>query len=125
MMHLSPIDDFASHHAFEAEELERYRGKYLRVERLRSKVQAAKRAAAESLARANDAPEPHDGSNTIFVALFDAHCRDREALFETMRELDEACGELHVMAGGMQAAEGFSRRNSAHLEGQTGTNEWI
>ncbi|MAS14287.1 MAG: hypothetical protein CMH69_13350 [Nitratireductor sp.] len=125
MMHLSPIEEFASHHACEADELERHRGKFLRVERLRSKVQAAKRAAAESLSRANETPEPHDGSNTIFVALFDTHCRDREALFEAMRELDEACGELHVMTAGMKAIEGCMRSPSEHLRGLGGIDERV
>lgn len=117
MMHLSPIEDFASHHAHDASELAWCRGKLLRVERLRAKVQAAKRAAAESLARANDAPQPHDSTNTIFVVLFDTHCRDREALFETMREFDQACGELHTLAGGMQIADLFARGSCAQKEG--------
>ncbi|WP_295813675.1 hypothetical protein [uncultured Nitratireductor sp.] len=125
MMHLSPRGDFAPRHACEAQEFERYRGKLLRVERLRSKVEAAKRAASDSLARANEAPGPHDTENTIFVALFDAHCRDRETLFETMRELDEACCELRAVAGSPQSVNAASWRATVHLKGNIGSNERI
>ncbi|MCV0379531.1 hypothetical protein [Nitratireductor sp.] len=117
MIHLDPIGDFAPHHPCETQELERHRGKLLRVERLRSKVEAAKAAAAESLSRANDAPEPHDSANTLFVALFDAHCRDREKLFEAMRELDEACRELHAASAGMNFVASLPHRPAKQLEG--------
>ncbi|MDZ5695666.1 hypothetical protein [Chelativorans sp. M5D2P16] len=60
------------------------------IERLRRAVREAKQAAAESLSRAMEAPGPHDTTNTIFVALFEAHCRDREVLFAAMRRLDAA-----------------------------------
>ena len=61
-----------------------------RVEALAALVSRAKRAADESLSRAHDAPQPHETTNIIFVTLYEAHWRDREALFEAMRRLDEA-----------------------------------
>lgn len=66
------------------------------VEVLMAVVSKAKRIADESLARANDAPHPHETSNTIFVALYETHWRDREALFEAMRRLDKAREELRA-----------------------------
>jgi len=68
----------------------RYRELAGRIEALTSLVLEAKRRADESLSRAHDAPQPHETSNTIFVALYEAHWRDREALFEAMRQLDVA-----------------------------------
>lgn len=68
-----------------------------RVEALMALVSRAKRAADESLSRANDAPQPHETSNTIFVALYEAHWRDREALFEAMRQLDVAREALQLV----------------------------
>ncbi|MCP8897436.1 hypothetical protein KYK29_21130 [Shinella daejeonensis] len=50
----------------------------------------AKRAADESMRRAQDVPEPHSTDNTIFIALWEAHLADREALFDAMRRLDRA-----------------------------------
>ncbi|MFC5384720.1 hypothetical protein ACFPLB_01940 [Aquamicrobium segne] len=67
-----------------------------RVEALTVLVSRAKRLADESLARANDAPQPHETTNIIFVTLYEAHWRDREALFEAMRRLDEAREELQT-----------------------------
>lgn len=55
-----------------------------------SLLRTAKRAADESLRRAQDAPEPHTSDNSIFVALWEAHLADREALFAAMRRLDDA-----------------------------------
>lgn len=66
------------------------------VEVLMAVVSKAKRIADESLARANEAPHPHETSNTIFVALYETHWRDREALFEAMRRLDKAREELRA-----------------------------
>jgi len=68
------------------------------VEVLLSDVRRAKNAADESLRRAQDAPEPHGTINTIFVALWEEHLRDREALFAAMRELDEAREALRATA---------------------------
>jgi len=44
-------------------------------------------------------------SNTIFVALDDAHWRDREALFEAMRQLDAAREALRSVAAEMIATD--------------------
>lgn len=55
-----------------------------------SQLHRAKRAADESLRRAQEAPEPHSTDNSIFVALWEDHLRDREALFSAMRQFDEA-----------------------------------
>ncbi len=71
-----------------------YRQGFMIVEALASQVATARHAADESLRRALDAPEPHETTNTIFVACWEDHLRDREALFETMRRLDAARDEL-------------------------------
>lgn len=71
-----------------------YRECFTAVAALTSKVRTAKRTADESLRRALDAPEPHETTNTIFVALWEAHLHDREMLFSTMRDLDDARAEL-------------------------------
>jgi len=53
-------------------------------------VEKAKRAADNSLVRAIAAPKPHEITNPAFVALFEAHQRDREILFAAMRALEAA-----------------------------------
>lgn len=53
-------------------------------------MEQAKRAADLSLDRAKAAPKPHEITNPAFVALFEAHQRDREVLFAAMRALDAA-----------------------------------
>ncbi|MEO5758280.1 MAG: hypothetical protein ABIQ51_15630 [Mesorhizobium sp.] len=63
-------------------------------------VRKAKRAAHDSLARANDAPGPHETTNTIFVGLYEAHLRDREAMFAAMRQLDMAREVRRAIATG-------------------------
>lgn len=62
----------------------------LRIDMWQARVIKARRTADESLLRVQDAPEPHITTNTLFVALFETHQRDREALFEAMRQLDAA-----------------------------------
>jgi hypothetical protein len=75
-----------------------YRESFAAVEALGSVVRRAKRAAEESLRRAQAAPEPHAATNAIFGALCEAHLRDREALFAAMRRFDDARRELRRMA---------------------------
>ncbi len=58
------------------------------VDAAKQRVDAARRAADNSLDRAKAAPKPHEISNPAFVALFEAHQRDREMLFEAMRALE-------------------------------------
>jgi hypothetical protein len=58
------------------------------VDAAKQRVDAARRAADNSLDRAKAAPKPHEISNPAFVALFEAHQRDREMLFEAMRSLE-------------------------------------
>ncbi len=53
-------------------------------------VEEAKHAADHSLMRAKAAPKPHEITNPAFVALFEAHQRDREVLFAAMRALEAA-----------------------------------
>lgn len=53
-------------------------------------VEAAKQAANESLRRAQLAPLPHVADNTTFIALFERHLSDRETLFSSIRQLDDA-----------------------------------
>lgn len=72
----------------------RYRECFAAVEVLTAQVRSAKRTADDSLHRALDAPEPHETTNTIFVALWEAHLHDRETLFAAMRSLDDAREEL-------------------------------
>ena len=58
------------------------------IEAAKQRVAAARLAADSSLDRAKAAPKPHEITNPAFVALFDAHQRDRERLFEAMRALE-------------------------------------
>ncbi len=60
------------------------------IEAARQLVEQAKRAADASLVRAKAAPKPHEITNPAFVALFEAHQRDKETLFAAMRALDVA-----------------------------------
>jgi hypothetical protein len=60
------------------------------IETAKKQVEQAKRAADLSLDRAKAAPKPHEITNPAFVALFEAHQRDREVLFAAMRALDAA-----------------------------------
>ena len=60
------------------------------VDRARKRVEEARHVADASLIRAKAAPRPHEITNPVFVSLFDAHQRDREALFAAMRDLDAA-----------------------------------
>jgi len=58
------------------------------IEAAKQRVAAARLAADNSLDRAKAAPKPHEISNPAFVALFEAHQRDREVLFAAMRALE-------------------------------------
>ncbi|MEK1891439.1 MAG: hypothetical protein AAAB35_28545 [Phyllobacterium sp.] len=60
------------------------------IDQASKRVEEARRAADASLMRAKAAPRPHEITNPVFVALFDAHQQDREALFAAMRTLDAA-----------------------------------
>ncbi|QND52850.1 hypothetical protein HB779_13745 [Phyllobacterium sp. 628] len=60
------------------------------VDAARNEVEKARRAADDSLNRAKSAPKPHEITNPAFVALFEAHQRDREVLFAAMRTFDRA-----------------------------------
>ncbi|MFD1198102.1 hypothetical protein ACFQ3K_07215 [Brucella gallinifaecis] len=53
-------------------------------------VEVAKQAANDSLRRAQSAPLPHVADNTTFIALFERHLLDRESLFSSIRQLDDA-----------------------------------
>jgi hypothetical protein len=59
-------------------------------------VEKAKRAADASLLRAKAAPKPHEITNPAFIALFEAHQRDKENLFAAMRALDVARSAAEV-----------------------------
>jgi hypothetical protein len=61
-----------------------------KVDTAKQLVEKAKHAADISLVRAKAAPKPHEITNPAFVALFEAHQRDKEALFAAMRALDAA-----------------------------------
>ncbi len=73
----------------------RYRELEAEVERLRLSVCKVKQRAVESLARTHEVP-PEDPGNTAFVAVYEAHWRDREALFAAMRELEAAVEALNA-----------------------------
>lgn len=101
MMHYKPSRDALT----EVAERDRYRDRFAAVEASLAAVRAAKRAADESLRRAQEAPGPHVTTNSIFVALYDAHLRDREALFSALRDLDEARAALRPGAAEQAAAD--------------------
>lgn len=107
MMHYKPPRDALS----EGAERDRYRDGFAAVEASLAAVHAAKRAADESLRRAQEAPGPHVTTNSIFVALYEAHLRDRETLFSALRGLDEARAALRPGAAEnvRTAAEGRGR----------------
>jgi hypothetical protein len=65
------------------------------VEAAKQRIAAARLAADNSLDRAKAAPKPHEITNPAFVALFDAHQRDRERLFEAMRALEALQSSSH------------------------------
>ncbi len=73
---------------------------------LTARMRTAKQTADETLRRALDAPEPHETTNTIFVALREAHLHDREILFAAMRCLDEARKELRRVVAVLGATGG-------------------
>lgn len=82
MMHVSPTGEgFAVQGA--AHDLSR-------LAMLRAQVDAARRAAGESLERLNALAAPGFGRDDVSGALIEAHERDKEALFEAMRRLDAA-----------------------------------
>jgi hypothetical protein len=66
------------------------------VEAAKQLIEKAKRAADISLIRAKTAPKPHEITNPAFVALFEAHQRDKETLFAAMRALDAARSAAEV-----------------------------
>ncbi|MCO5159288.1 MAG: hypothetical protein M9945_21535 [Aquamicrobium sp.] len=111
MMHYKPPRDALT----EVAERDRYRDGFAAVEASLAAVRAAKRAADESLRRAQEAPGPHVTTNSIFVALYDAHLRDREALFSALRGLDEARAALRPGAAEdiRAAADGRGRQKAA------------
>lgn len=61
-----------------------------RIDAAKQLVALARAAADISLLRATAAPKPHEITNPAFVALFEAHQRDREVLFAAMRTLESA-----------------------------------
>ncbi|MGF7009357.1 hypothetical protein [Aminobacter sp. BE322] len=83
--HGSPLENGASDPGSS-----RHREPFAAMEASLSQVHKAKRAADESLRHAQGTPEPHATTNSIFIALWEAHLSDREALFAAMRKLDEA-----------------------------------
>ncbi|MGH6860684.1 MAG: hypothetical protein ACRECY_10530 [Phyllobacterium sp.] len=61
-----------------------------RIDAAKQLVEVARATADSSLLRAKAAPRPHEIGNPAFVALFEAHQRDREVLFAAMRTLEVA-----------------------------------
>jgi hypothetical protein len=94
MIHYTPVQEWPPANGASVEEWNRHRERFTTVEASRSHLRKAKRAADESLRRAQDAPEPHTSDNSIFAALWEVHLAHREALFDAMRRLDEASEAL-------------------------------
>ena len=67
------------------------------VELWTERVREAKRVADEMLARAEEAPEPHVTTNTIYVARYEAYLDARRDLSAAMRELDAARARLRAV----------------------------
>lgn len=105
MIHYRPTSGQPPENGEPGYDLSLYRERFAAVEALTSQIRKAKRAADESLRRALDAPEPHETTNTIFVALWETHLRDREALFAVMRRLDDAREELRRIVAGFGAKD--------------------
>jgi hypothetical protein len=90
MIHYRPKQGSSSENGNRAQASSRLHEHIDDPEALLAHVRRAQREADESLRRVQDAPEPHVSTNIIFVALYEAHLRDREVLFEAMRKLDDA-----------------------------------
>ncbi|GAA4127657.1 hypothetical protein ACFFTN_03615 [Aminobacter aganoensis] len=97
MMHVAPSAGFSEAGSRETD-IGRYLSLFGRVEALKSQVDSARRIANESLGRLNALPQPEIGENTLFVDALDMHRRDKEALFEAMRQLDAAREALRLVA---------------------------
>ena len=95
MMHVAPIADFTERR--EAD-IGNYLALFSRVEALHQQVDSARQAANDSLGRLNALPQPEIGDSSMFVALLDIHRRDRETLFEAMRQLETAREALRMIA---------------------------
>lgn len=104
MMHCKPAPERRHEHGVPACDASVCRECFAVVETLTAQVRTAKQTADETLRRALEAPEPHETTNTIFVALWEAHLHDREALFATMRRLDAAREELRRVVAAFGAA---------------------
>lgn len=113
MIHYRPPQGPSSENGVPAEGSSRHREQFAALEASLSQLRRAKRAAGESLRRVQDAPEPHETTNTIFVALWEAHLRDREALFTAMRQFEDAREALRRIATGMGAGDGSPDRRRA------------
>jgi len=100
-----------------AGESSRHRATVEAMEASLSQLRRAKRAADESLRRAQDAPLPHTSDNSIFVALWEAHLGDREALFAAMRRFDDAREALQSIAAGTGPCEGRAEREDRRPAG--------
>ena len=105
MIHYRPINGRLPENGGPGCDLNLYRERFATVEASTSRVRKAKRAADDSLRRALDAPEPHVTTNMIFVALWEEHLRDREALFAAMRQLEDARVALRATACGFAAKD--------------------
>lgn len=97
MMHVAPSAGFSEAGSRETD-IGRYLSLFGRVEALKSQVDRARRAANESLGRLNTLPQPEIGESTLFLDALDMHRRDKEALFEAMRQLDAAREALRLAA---------------------------
>jgi hypothetical protein len=104
MMHVVSIDGIPLGSDAWLEEMRRHpEARENELRKARSLVQSAKQKASESLARLNEAPEPHDTTNDAFAVLYDAHYRDREALFDALRQLEAVRQVLSGAAAPLQA----------------------
>ena len=94
-----------------------YREPFLSVEASLSQLLQAKHATDESLRRVQGVPGPHETSNSIFVALWETHLADREALFAAMRQLDEMREAVRSNLAELAAAGTRTPRMDQHRHG--------
>ncbi|WEX08228.1 hypothetical protein [Chelativorans sp. AA-79] len=111
MMHFTSIERHPFPDGKRREDLDRRNELVAEVDRLKFRLDEAKRAAAESLRRANEAPGPLDTTSGAFAVLYEAHLQDREVLFALMRRFDEARDALRAFV--LEADSPKSRQVSA------------
>lgn len=117
MIHYRPDSGPPPGNGNSAEASNRHRATIEAMEASLSQLRRAKRAADDSLHRAQDAPGPHTSDNSIFVGLWEGHLADREALFAAMRRLDDAREALRSSTAGTGPGEASGKPDDRRLAG--------